>query len=40
MIRYERGRGLFLVSSVSRDITVMANAGGGSHAIATLPIRA
>lgn len=34
----ERGRGLFLIRSVARDFTVTARPGGGSHAIATLPL--
>ncbi len=36
----ELGRGLFLINALARDFTVMARAGGGSHAIVTLPIRA
>ncbi len=36
----ELGRGLFLINNLSRDFTVMAHAGGGSHAIVTLPVRA
>jgi len=35
----ELGRGLFLINALARDFTVMAHAGGGSHAIATLPVR-
>jgi PAS domain S-box-containing protein len=36
----ELGRGLFLINALARDFTVMAHAGGGSHAIVTLPVRA
>jgi len=36
----ERGRGLFLIRSTAREFTVTARPGGGSHAIATLPVRA
>jgi PAS domain S-box-containing protein len=35
----ELGRGLFLINALARDFTVMAHAGGGSHAIVTLPVR-
>ena len=34
----ERGRGLYLINRASREFTVMPAAGGGSHAIAALPI--
>jgi len=33
----ESGRGLFVVSQIARDLSVVARDGGGSHARAVLP---